>query len=510
MRARNSLLGLCAAVMASMIPALPSGATAAAQVERLAGGDRIETAVAISQHGWRPDAAGGVVLARADAFPDALAGGPLAVAKRGPLLLTASTSLDARTGAEIDRVLAAGQTVHLLGGDAAVSPGVAAELQRRGYRTVRYGGTDRFETAVMIARDGLGTSVRSVLLADGLTFPDALIAGAAAPVVDGAVILTAGSAVPPASSAYLAGVGAGTPRYAIGSRAAQAAPAAVRLAGADAYETSTVVAARLHSDVRSVAVASGTAFPDGLAGGPHIATRPGPILLTASGQLPAVVDRYLRANAATITTGFVYGGSNAVADTVLAHVQHAIHDSSQSASSGAKSVLRESAANFDGHLVRWEKPVITVALVGSWTTGTLADAVGFWNEILTGLGVELRAASAPADMVFEMRSTPNPGAPAGSCGQEGPTAYDGFTITAAGGQLWPTYGSCGTGRAGNEATWDRVAIRHSIGHSLGLLSHTPSGTDVMSSPNAAAGDSPLLREVFQYLYSVPPGTAARA
>ena len=51
---------------------------------------------------------------------------------------------------------------------------------------VRYGGANRFATAVVIAEEGLDTAeTETVLLADGGDFPDAVSAGAAAAEVDG-------------------------------------------------------------------------------------------------------------------------------------------------------------------------------------------------------------------------------------------------------------------------------------------------------------------------------------
>ena len=72
---------------------------------RVSGADRQSTAVAVSSAAFPGGSASAVVLARADAFADALAGGPLAAAKHAPLLLTSSGSLDAVTSAEILRVL---------------------------------------------------------------------------------------------------------------------------------------------------------------------------------------------------------------------------------------------------------------------------------------------------------------------------------------------------------------------------------------------------------------------
>ncbi len=85
-------------------------------VARLSGVDRDATAVRVSQEDFPgPASAQAVVLASNAAFPDALAGTPLAVAVGGPLLLSPPADLDPVVAAEISRVLPAGATVYLLG-----------------------------------------------------------------------------------------------------------------------------------------------------------------------------------------------------------------------------------------------------------------------------------------------------------------------------------------------------------------------------------------------------------
>ena len=117
-------------------------------ITRISGADRIDTANAISQSSFPGvGTASAVVLARADSFPDALAGTPLAAAKSAPLLLTGSSSLDSRTLAEIQRVLTPGKTVFLLGGTAALSSSVESAITQAGYQVVRFDGVDRFDTA---------------------------------------------------------------------------------------------------------------------------------------------------------------------------------------------------------------------------------------------------------------------------------------------------------------------------------------------------------------------------
>jgi hypothetical protein len=106
-----------------------SPATSSVSPTRIAGANRQATAVAVSQSAFPTNgSASAVVLARADVFADALAGGPLAAAKHAPLLLTSSGALDPLTKAEIQRVLAPGGAVYLLGGSGALSDAVAAAI----------------------------------------------------------------------------------------------------------------------------------------------------------------------------------------------------------------------------------------------------------------------------------------------------------------------------------------------------------------------------------------------
>ena len=291
----------------------PTTAAPSGSVRRIAGADRIETAVAASMDAF-PNSASAVVLSRADSFADALAGTPLAVHVNGPLLLTQHGSLDPRTRAEIQRILSAGGRIHLLGGPVAIGDAVDSELRGLGYTTSRYAGTDRFETAVRIAADGLGDP-DTFLLANGIDFHDALVAGAAAPRVGGAVLLTFGSTLPRATTAHL-GAHPGARRYAVGRLAAEADRSALALYGADPQATSRRVAEVLTPHPVTVGIASAATFPDAMGGGAHAARRGGPLLLTDPRSLSPVVAEFLRAERTAIERGFVYGGGAAVAEEV--------------------------------------------------------------------------------------------------------------------------------------------------------------------------------------------------
>jgi putative cell wall-binding protein len=305
--------------------AVSSGGGAARTVPatpvRLSGTDRFGTAISASAVEF-PTAgtADAVVLARSDDYPDALVGTALAAAKNAPLLFANGGLLTAATQAEIQRVLPAGGTVYLLGGTTAIPASVATSLTNLGFVPVRYAGTDRFGTALAVANALNDPS--TVLLATGVNFPDALAAGPAAAQVHGVVLLTNGSSLTPAVTAYLA-AHPGTV-YAIGGPAVAADPSATALSGADRYATAAMVASSLFTSPANVGVASGTAFPDALSGGAFQAHFGGPIVLTDPHILPTPTGAYLTQAKTTLVTTNIFGGDTALSVTVQTAVGTAL------------------------------------------------------------------------------------------------------------------------------------------------------------------------------------------
>ena len=141
-------------------------------VHRYAGDDRYQTSSAVSQKVWADAVADdsprlqakAVVLASGEGFADALAGVPLAAYKQGPLLLTEPAGLTKTTEDEIKRVLPAGATVYVLGGQAAISSAVDSQLRADGYQVTRYAGADRYGTAMRIATAGLGNPASVIVV----------------------------------------------------------------------------------------------------------------------------------------------------------------------------------------------------------------------------------------------------------------------------------------------------------------------------------------------------------
>jgi hypothetical protein len=307
----TAIVGAKPKPLAQPVPAAPP-VVGAPRLARLAGSDRIATAIAISQESFGAGAARAVVLARADEYPDALGAGPLAHRLGGPLLLTPGAKLDLRVLDELHRVLPAGGRVVLVGGASALAASLEADLRAAGFAPERVGGADRYETAALVAQQVLGMGDGQQLsLATGAGFADALCAAAGR----GAVLL-----VDPGHTSAAGAVIASAPGVAVravggpAARTARAAGlAATEIVGTDRYDT----CARL-ADPASMAVvaASGLAFPDALAGAPFATGQGAALLLVPPrGALPASVRAFLGSSARAVT---VLGGPAAVDDSVAA------------------------------------------------------------------------------------------------------------------------------------------------------------------------------------------------
>ena len=287
-----------------------------AKLTRVAGTDRVHTAIAASQAVFADRSARAVVLARSDDFADALAGGPLAAAKGGPLLLSGRTELDADALGEVQRVLGDGGTVFVLGGPAAVSDSVVQALQHAGLNVVRLAGATRAATAVAVADQGLNNP-RFVVEVTGRNFADALSAGAAAAKIGAAILLTDDDRQAPATADYLA---THDPvRFAIGGAASNADRGAASIAGNDRYATAATVLQRFFPGATTAVLVSGESYADGISASAAAAELGVPLLLVpATGELPPTVA----ATITHLTRVAVFGGTSAIgkdiADAVAA------------------------------------------------------------------------------------------------------------------------------------------------------------------------------------------------
>jgi len=335
-----------ATAMAGLIPLTAGSASAVSgfTFTRLSGTDRFDTArrIAVATFGT----ADTVLLARADLFPDALSGSYLAGSTDGgsPMLLTEVSRIPAATNEALATL--GTKRVILLGGPAAISPAVEAELRSRNLQVERIGGRDRFETSQQIAERlgatnvGLVDGERTAVVASGRNFPDALAGGPVSFARRLPSILTDTNTLPTPARNALSNLGIrkvfllGGPAAVSGNVQSQIEGLGItveRLGGANRQATAALVATtavdRLGFDDTHINLARGDFFTDALTGGAHAGdegdggaspgSQPAPIVLTVSPTiLGADTTEFLRANSATLRDGHIFGGPAAISTAV--------------------------------------------------------------------------------------------------------------------------------------------------------------------------------------------------
>ena len=217
-RASKRILAAIAAVgiaASAFAIASPAQATQTVVESRVGGLDRYATAAQVAQATFAPGTAN-IILASGQNFPDGLAAAGLAGAANAPVLLTDPNTLPGVTQNALAAVFGSSttKTVHIVGGESAVSAVVAAQVTSLGYTVNRIAGDNRYETAADIAAfqatlapvgitSVAGIPLRTAIVATGENFPDALSGGAPAFRGKHPILLTGSSALPAVTSAAL-------------------------------------------------------------------------------------------------------------------------------------------------------------------------------------------------------------------------------------------------------------------------------------------------------------------
>lgn len=231
-------------------------------------------------------------------FPDALAGAAVAGLLDAPLFLVRSDSIPSETLTGITNMDP--DSIVVLGGTNAVSQAVFDQLSAIQTNTVRVFGINRYATAVAISQLGFPATARTVVIATGLNFPDALAAAPAAVVYGGPVLLTDPNTIPQvvrdeitrlAPERIVVVGGTAVISDDVVNALKEIQPNTVRIAGANRYDTAIGLAQDAFPDGASrVTVATGLAFPDALAGAAAAGAWRGPILLVPGTSLPSSVS----------------------------------------------------------------------------------------------------------------------------------------------------------------------------------------------------------------------------
>lgn len=313
------------------------------KVQRYYGNTRYETAVEISKLGWQK--ANTVVLTRGDLFPDALSGASIAAKNNAPMLLTDPRTLKSVTKNEINRLQA--QKVIILGSDDAVSEDVVTDIKlQTGITNIeRIGGTDRYETAALIARK-LGAPLnKTAIVATGLNFPDALAAASISAYKQMPILLVNEDTIYPSVQQVLKDFGINRIIIVGGADVVSSGFASwfdshgypsMRLSGDDRYGTAKAIAdyacnplannPSIKMSGKYVFLATGENFPDALTCGPLAGKNDvgAPILLTSANYFRLPTRAWITNYKGIIEKLFISGGPDVVSLGVKREIQSII------------------------------------------------------------------------------------------------------------------------------------------------------------------------------------------
>lgn len=437
---RRWVSAAAAAVLSASALGLPSAPAGAAAVEtsaeRLSGATRYETAVDIAEafvdeQGGNRSRVDTVILTSGanEHFGYALTAPALARRHRAPLLLTETHRL---TPSTLRFIQSYGiTTVYMLGGTSVVSDAVERFVDAiPGVSVTRIADDNAYTTAVAVARrsgpslgepGGYRSQGRTVLIANGDTFADALAAGPLAYRGEHPVLLTPAQFLHPAAAQFL---GDSKTKHAVILGGTRAVDARVerelrslglttdRLWGADRFGTAAAIAAELLGtdspqpcfDGGEVGLANAWRPPDAITSGPLLGHRCSPLLLTDRAALSAPTREFL--SSSEHLTGDIdgdlriatLGGTEAVSTSA----------SAEAASAATLQPITARIRGFEGRChftVTFSEPVRldhatdldNYTLEGGTISGSADRADARIGDATTMVTVRLSGASAPSD-----------------------------------------------------------------------------------------------------------------
>lgn len=299
----------------------------ATSANRLGGIDRYETAAKVAQEGWRTSEYA-VLSAGMDAnLVDALTAAPLAQTKNAPILLTQGDALNEYAQAELSRLGV--KTVYVTSGTGVITQKVLDKLTQMHITVVSLGGSDRFETAVNIAKQ-LGEPKR-IVVTTAWGNADALSVASIAAAKGMPILLANLHELPGSVKGYIDSIQSNLiESYVIGgpgvvSEAVQnSLPNSQRAGGNDRYATNLEILKLFANDLKYsktyLANGENPHLVDSLAGAPLAARSSSPILLTRN-QLSTASKDYAKSNLSPNIV--VLGGESVVPNQVVTELTSA-------------------------------------------------------------------------------------------------------------------------------------------------------------------------------------------
>ena len=275
---------------------------------RVAGSDRIETAVEVSKKYY--ESAETVIVANYEQLADSLSASALSKALKAPILLVKKDQLDSVVAQEINRLGA--KNVIVIGGDHSVDK---AKNSLSEYNLQTIAGADRYETSAKIAQEIIKrTGTKKAVIASGEVFADALTVAPLANKNNMPILLVQPNNIPKATQEVLKQIeeviivgGEKT----ISKEVENKLPNPTRIAGANRYETAKKIYEYGFKDRVEVNIANGTVPADSLV----IGSIDCPILLVEANEIPEATKQAIKESKFEKVN--VFGGENSIGESVV-------------------------------------------------------------------------------------------------------------------------------------------------------------------------------------------------
>ncbi|MGH4118364.1 cell wall-binding repeat-containing protein [Clostridium sp.] len=294
-------------------------------LQRLAGLNRIETSLSIAKQQYTDKAPDAVVLATANDFADALAGSGLAYKYNAPLLLVNKTISNSKNVLDyITSNLGKNKNIYILGGTGAVSKDISDYLTVQGYKIIRLGGKDRYETNHKIVNNLNTPKGTSIVIATGSDFADALSISSIA-AINGYSMLLNGkdnlsasvsrdiTNIQPTTVYLIGGTGVLSTNIETQIKNLNKEITIVRLGGKNRYETSMNIVKHFNLTTTTIAVATGIDFPDALSGSVLAARNNCSVLLVDNKDITKQKELIIKQK---ITNVILFGGEGVVSKAI--------------------------------------------------------------------------------------------------------------------------------------------------------------------------------------------------
>lgn len=296
---------------------------------RIAGENRFNTAASIASKLYNQKVSN-VVIANGYNYADQISASILGSGLKAPVFLVGNDpEYDKEALNYIKQNMQKGGKVYLVGGKNSIKNALTNSIQSLGFKNIeRMEGKDIYETHIKINNKLNVKKGSPIIIASGEGFADALSAATIAQVNKYPIILTEKNSLSKEAEAYIKnispskvyiiggeGVVSENVRNAVSGITGISNGNIIRISGADRYKTNMNVLKYFDIKGDTIAIASGTSFPDSLVGSVYAANSNAPILLVSNTIDLSEQSKYV------YTKGYknciIFGGEGVVSDKLF-------------------------------------------------------------------------------------------------------------------------------------------------------------------------------------------------